>query len=57
MISYEVASGLIIVCVCIPANCFNLSYIIVGQEGYRMVCNTAFSNVFVSALAEIEPQR
>ena len=30
MISYEVAIGLIILCVCIPANSFNLSYIIAG---------------------------
>jgi len=34
MISYEVAIGLIILCSCIPANSFNLSYLIVGQEGY-----------------------
>ena len=54
MISYEVAIGLIILCLCIPANSFNLSYLIVGQEGiwYVIPPFPMFVLLCVSALAE-----
>ena len=55
MISYEVAIELIILCVCIPTNSFNLSYIIAGQEGIWNVIPLfpMFVLFCVSALAEI----
>lgn len=54
MISYEVAIGLIILCVCIPANSFNFSHIIVGQGGVWFVVPLfpMFVLFCVSALAE-----
>jgi len=54
MISYEVAIGLIILCVCIPAKSLNLSYMIAGQEGiwYVMPLFPMFILFCVSALAE-----
>lgn len=54
MISYEVAIGLIILCACIPANSFNLSCLIAGQEGiwYVIPLFPMFVLFCVSALAE-----
>jgi len=56
MISYEVAIGLIILSVCIPANSFNLSYILRGRRAYGTYVMPLFPMFIlfcVFALAEV----